>query len=219
MTAEELLSVLEIKEASDWEAVQRQFRKLLRLYHPDVHRDNKRYFEEKTKAILNAYELLQEHFPQGIIPEAPQARESPAPSTTDSFLYLSFQVCGALCAFPIHAVQEVVEGKHFADEDRFIGRVRTREGDVHAFSMAFVLSLKKTHFTSPSPVKKIIVAACEGKRAGFLVDQVDCVVNILQTEFVDFSAFSPLYKFTHRVAARNGKMIFVLSPDKVFKAL
>src|SRR3990172_6402010 len=112
---QELLSFLEVKEAGNWDNVQKHVRQLLLKYHPDVHQDNKFYYEEKTKKILHAYELLRKHVSDGMpLPFMPKP-VSESPSVVFPSSFFSFQLSGKTFAFPVENVLSVVKADNLED--------------------------------------------------------------------------------------------------------
>lgn len=61
---EDPYEILELSPTADWETVRRQYRRLVRLYHPDQfqHPDDKRYAEDELIRVNTAFQQLQNRF-------------------------------------------------------------------------------------------------------------------------------------------------------------
>lgn len=72
--------ILEVSPLAEAEEIKRSFRRLAKLYHPDVNADPEA--GEKFKLVYTAYDILQDPFKRRIYDEYRQARSS-APVTAD----------------------------------------------------------------------------------------------------------------------------------------
>lgn len=219
----QLLNVLEIREINGWENVQRHVRKLLLHNHPDMHKENKIYYEEKTKKILHAYEFLKKMVSEG----EPLPGMPPAPDTAPDVFppaFLLFQIKQRTFAFPVQNVKEVVRAQNPDRGSLFLGKINIRGEELPLFSLSLLLSLTEIQpplfETLPCAVSRVIVLVHEKKKAGFLVDCVQHVVDILESEFVSPAYQTPLFqKYIDRMAVKEECLISVLSPEKIFQAL
>lgn len=58
MEFKDYYQILGIKKGATAEEIKEAYRKLARQYHPDLHQENKKHYEEKFKEINEAYEVL-----------------------------------------------------------------------------------------------------------------------------------------------------------------
>lgn len=220
---QQLLTALELHDAGDWENVQRHVRKLLLHNHPDVHTENKIYYEEKTKKILRAYEFLKKMVSEG----EPLPGMPPAPDIAPDMFppaFLLFQIKQRTFAFPVQNVKEVTRAENVDKNSLFSGKTRIRGEEVPLFSLSLLLSLTEIQpplfETLPGAVSRVIVLVHEKKKAGFLVDSVQDVVELPDSEFVTPAYQTPLFqKYIDRMAVKDERLISILSPEKIFQAL
>ena len=57
------MEIMEIKpQELSAENLKKQYKKLVKKYHPDLHQDDKQAAEEKFKQLTNAYQVLMRRF-------------------------------------------------------------------------------------------------------------------------------------------------------------
>lgn len=205
----------------DWNSIQRQVRRLLRQYHPDVHQDNKLYYEERTRSILHAYEKLREHFAKGApLPEIP---EPPPPPTALPLSFLSFSISHRQFAFPIATVCEVCEGKHLQPTSLFLGRMSTRYGQVPVFSLAHLCQIPPLQQSLDPDLSnylyKIILVKKEEQVAGFFVEQVHGIQELKPEDLLATPTLPSLQSILLGVAVKDQQILLILSPEKIFQKL
>lgn len=217
---DDLFRVLEMEKTADWKVVQRRVRHLLRQYHPDVHQDNKLYYEEKTKKILRAYQMLRQHFnKEATLPNMPK----PQPPVSLPLSFLAFRISHKQFAFPVETVLQVVEGRQFKDHSSFLGRVKARGGEMPVFSLANLLhiypSQQPLSDTFQAYLNKVIIISEKNRKAGFFVHQVDGLIEMTEQDFVSKPNIPSLQKYLQGVAVKEERIIFILSAEKIFQVL
>lgn len=220
-TVQQLLTALELHEAGNWENVQKHVRKLLLRYHPDVHAENKLYYEEKTKKILHAYALLREYVSAGnSLPLMPE----PEPvSISFPLSFLVFSIVNKSFAFPVENVKEVVKTDHLENHGLYLGKLCVRSEEIPIFSLSAFLSLPQVQTplfdTLPSRSCRIIVLKQDTKKAGFLVEHIEGVTEFHEKDFVMPAFHSTHKKYLYGVAVKDTTYVTILSPEEIFASL
>ncbi len=218
----QLLNVLEIREINGWENVQRHVRQLLLRFHPDVHAENKIYYEEKTKKILYAYGLLKKYVSEGNpLPCMPEPDPAPVPFPSS---FLLFSLGNMSFAFPVENVKEIRKAEGVENHGIYLGKLCVRSEEIPVFSLSALLSLADSQpalFDSmPARPGRIVILAEKQKKAGFLVSHVEDMMQFHEEDFVTGMLRQTSHdKYFFRIALKDKILIPILSPEKIFSAL
>ncbi|MBX7059266.1 MAG: J domain-containing protein [Leptospirales bacterium] len=102
----ELLSELELRELPDLAGLKRQFKRLIKLYHPDANPGRVEWATQKSRRVIRAARNLEALLQQTAAPSAPpEASESPRPARSVSFQTIQDGVHGL--AIPVSAIVRV----------------------------------------------------------------------------------------------------------------
>lgn len=171
----------------DLSQVRSQLRKLMIRFHPDVHQENKLFYEEKTRTLLEAYEQIRFYL-EMLNPTQQElfetvVEEPPAPAKAD-LGYVQFACAHKCFAIPVSVVREVIHGRDFVpvesgDEAR-IGKITWRGSVLPVFSLS--ASFRQIQPTLDDTLWKaaanILIVQAAGSFFGLSVEQVEGVVHL-----------------------------------------
>lgn len=218
---EGLFQKLGLEPTNDLQKVRAHFRKLLRKYHPDLHVQNKFFYEEKTKELLHIYETIKEAL-TAQEPLFEEPREEPEPPLARR-AYLQFEIDHRLFGFPVSQVVEVADGRGLQKEGFFLGRIVSRGDTIPVFSARSLFHLPQSQ-PPLDPLlgrwlEKVIVLEAENRKAGLLVEKVQGVVAFSPEDFVSHPSIPSLNPYLEGTVIADEKIVFLLSPIRILRAL
>jgi chemotaxis signal transduction protein len=177
--------ILQVSRDASVEEIKKSARKLLLKYHPDINPRNRDYFEERTKALTEAYRgLLLDRRKQagaaGAAPAgaAPAAARSEWPEWDESIV---FTLTNRLLAFPARHAKRIIRVKDIRIENvsavsealPYIAGMFYYGGEVAMlWNLYGQLGLREPAIGSDVGRRQIIVADFDESPVGFLVDSV-----------------------------------------------
>jgi len=163
--------------------IRKAARRLFIEFHPDMHSENKAFYEEKTKKLIEAYKtILSEREASG----EPAAEEPPGDfdgggEESETFEALLIKVANRMFALPAKHILEIVrvgdvrvgDAGLMADTFPFlVGLFQRREEIVMLWNLHSQLGLREMAIGSDLGRKKVAVVDWDDSAVGFLVDDV-----------------------------------------------
>jgi len=177
--------------------VKRAARRLILEFHPDAHKDDKPYYEEKIKRILEAYQIVVAEKRRENA-EAGDTREYDEPAETgeaaETLEVLLIRLSNRMLALPTSHVREIIrvgdvkigDAGLMADAFPFLAGVFQRNGEITMlWNLHSQLGVREAPIASDVGKGKIVVTEWDGSAVGFLVDSIDGITTLRRDEIED----------------------------------
>jgi chemotaxis signal transduction protein len=197
-------------------------------FHPDVHPDNKKFYEEKIKKILDAYKFVMEEAakaenrPDQTFPESADEEFAEDSATMEVLL---IRLSNRSLALPTRHIREIIrvgdvrieDAGLMADAFPFLAGIFQRNGEITMlWNLHSQLGVRETPISSELGKNKIVVADWDDSGVGFLVDEIDgiAVLNRDDVESAGEGAGSE-YDFLEGIARTENGAVGLLSLSKL----
>lgn len=208
--------ILNVSPQSNVDEIKARTRQLLLKYHPDVNLENKSFFEEKTREILTAYEVLlkikSEEKIQSEDNFSPSQSNKEEVSPSKNISLVVFKITNVKYGVSVDNVQEILRAK-----DITIWKVQNRTNHMFGFTLwrekiVPIYDLKNNCIDEING-EQIIVVTNHSKIGGLLVDKVSEVINIPSNfENIIRPSYNNYLIGTYRA---NGDVFCILNIDKI----
>lgn len=223
---EGLFRLLQMPYTEDLSQVRSQLRRLMIQFHPDVHQENKLFYEEKTRTLLEAYEQIR--FYLEVLNPTQQALfetevEEPPPPPKPDLGYVQFACAHKRFAIPVSVVREVTHGRDFVpvasgDEQR-IGKIAWRGSVLPVFSLS--ASFRQIQPTLDDRLWKaaanILVVQTSASFFGLAVERVEGVVHLPPERVQPRQSVGLGLEWVAGVAVSDDRLLLLVDSDALLK--
>jgi len=174
--------------------IKKTARCLIMKFHPDVHSDNKKFYEEKIKKILEAYQLVMEEAlkdENGREQTFPDDRSEEFAGDSDTVEVLLIRLSNRSLALPTRHVREIIrvgdvrieDAGLMADAFPFLAGIFQRNGEITMlWNLHSQLGVREAPISSELGKSKIVVADWDDSGVGFLVDDIAGIIELNREE-------------------------------------
>ncbi len=175
--------------------IKRKYRKLLLIYHPDLHKENKERAQEITKQIINAYEIIIKSLDASKKIKLEEKRP-----TVEELNLLIFQISGREFGIKISLIDEIVRLKDLTLEEvsiiykdiPFVWAIGEKENKVIImWNLQKQLNLKETTIFSDIASHYVVIVNLDDMKIGFLIEKITGVMRF-SPENITFSSSSEI---------------------------
>ncbi len=192
--------ILGISAVASLREIKRAARRLILDYHPDAHADNKPYYEERIKEILEAYRnVVSEKQSEDVATGVERACDEPDETgeAAETLEVLLIRLSNRTLALPTRHVREIIrvgdvkigDAGLMAEAFPFLAGVFQRNGEITMlWNLHSQLGVREAPISSDVGKSKIVVTDWDGSTVGFLVDAIGGMAELRRDEVEEAGA-------------------------------